>query len=309
MCLGPFYGEEEFLNNAREKAVDLSGTVALVTGASRGVGKGIAIGLGEAGATVYITGRSEKEGDGVGPRGPLPGTIHQTAEEVTQAGGKGIAICCDHTTDSDVEAVFNRIKEDEGRLDILVNNAWGGYERMFVGGEYVNENPFWMQPMWRWDSMFETGVRSAFHASGLAMKMMLKQKAGLVVQLSFWAAQTYLQNTPYGVAKAAVDRMTADMAHELALYATELGNPQVAIISLYPGLVRTESVMEASEFFDLSNSESPQFLGRVVAALFKDTRRMERTGHVVVAAQAAMELGVVDIDGKQPRPLTLKDLG
>jgi len=290
-------------------AVNLSGRVALVTGASRGVGKGIAIGLGEAGATVYVTGRSVAEGDGQGPRGSLPGTFHQTAADVTGGGGRGIALPCDHTVDEEVTAVFAAIEKQEGRLDILVNNAWGGYERMFVDDKYVNELPYWYQPLWRWDSMFGPGVRGAFHAASLATRMMLSQASGLIVNVSFWAAQTYMTNLPYGVSKAAVDRMTADMAHELStLYKEELGDHKVAVISLYPGLVRTESVMEAAEFFDLSNSESPQFLGRVVAALCVDSRIMERTGKVVVAAQAAQELGIVDLDGTSPTPLSLNSV-
>ena len=288
------------------RPADLSGSVALVTGASRGVGKGIAVGVGEAGATVYVTGRTESEGAGVGPRGPLPGTIYETAEAVTAAGGRGIAVRCDHSVDSDVADVFEQIDQTHGRLDILVNNAWGGYERMFENGDYTNENPFWNQPLWRWDAMFAPGVRGAFHASGLAMRSMLRQRSGLVVNISFWSAQTYLTNTPYGVAKAATDRLTADMAHELALHAEALGNPAISIVSLYPGLVRTESVMEAAEFFDLSNSESPQFLGRVVAGLAVDPKQMERSGRVIVAAALARELGIPDIDGAQPSPLSLE---
>jgi len=294
------------LSNIEWEGFDLSQRVALVSGASRGVGRGIAVGLGEAGATVYVTGRTETEGAGIGPRGPLPGTIHRTAEEVGEAGGQGIAVRCDHSIDEEVAALFGRIEDESGRLDILVNNAWGGYERMFENGDYTNDNPFWNQPLWRWDAMFSVGVRGAFHASGLAMRPMLRQKSGLVVNVSFWSAQTHLTNTPYGVAKAATDRLTADMAHELALYREALGNPTIAVVSLYPGLVRTESVMEAAEFFDLSNSESPQFLGRVVAGLATDPKRMERTGEVVVAAALAEELGIPDIDGKRPRPLNLK---
>jgi len=146
-------------------SIDLSGRVALVTGASRGVGRGVAIGLGEAGATVYVTGRTTQEGEGRGPRGPLPGTFASTAEAVTAAGGQGIAIRCDHTLESDVVHTFDQIEAESGRLDILVNNAWGGYERMFEDGQYTNENTFWHQPMWRFDAMFETGVRGAFRAS------------------------------------------------------------------------------------------------------------------------------------------------
>lgn len=288
--------------------VDLAGQVALVTGASRGVGKGIAVGLGEAGATVYVTGRSETEGEGVGPRGPLPGTIHATAEAVTEAGGTGIAIRCDHTVDEEVANAFARIDENEGRLDVLVSNAWGGYERMFENVKYTNENPFWLQPIWRWDAMFGPGVRGAFRASQLAVPLMIRNGHGLIVNVSFWAAQTYLINTPYGVAKAAVDKMTADMAHEFEIYQPELEDAEITVVSLYPGLVRTESVVEAAEFFDLSNSESPQFLGRAVSSLAADPNRHAKSGRILIAANLGMEYGFTDIDGKQPLPLTIDDV-
>lgn len=296
------------MTDARTVGKPLTGHVALVTGASRGVGKGIAIGLGEAGATVYVTGRSVTEGDGRGPRGPLPGTIHATADAVTAAGGQGIPVRCDHTADDDVARLFDRIEREAKRLDILVNNAWAGYERMFEDGEYTNEAPYWLQPVWRWDAMFSTGVRGALRASQLATRLMLKQKSGLIVNVSYWAGQTYLSNLPYGVAKAATDRMTADMAHELRVHAPANEGAGICVVSLYPGLVRTESVLEAAEFFDLSNSESPQFIGRVVGALAADPRRMDKTGRVHVAAALAREYGVVDIDGKSPRPLSLADV-
>jgi dehydrogenase/reductase SDR family protein 1 len=287
---------------------DLTGQVALVTGASRGVGKGIAVGLGEAGATVYVTGRTETEGEGVGPRGPLPGTIHATAAAVTEAGGAGIAVRCDHTVDGDVENAFARIEEKEGRLDVLVNNAWGGYERMFEDGKYTNEDPFWLQPIRRWDAMFGPGVRGAFRAGQLAVPLMIRTGRGLIVNVSYWAAQTYLINTPYGVAKAAVDKMTADMAHEFEIHRQELEDAEITVVSLYPGLVRTESVMEAADFFDLSNSESPQFLGRAVAALAADPNRYAKSGRILIAANLGTEYGFTDIDGKRPTPLSIDDV-
>lgn len=294
-------------NRGKPKAA-LSGQVALVTGASRGVGKGIAIGLGEAGATVYVTGRTETEGLGVGPRGPLPGTFTSTADAVTEAGGRGIPIRCDHTVEEHVRRAFSQIEEESKRLDVLVNNAWGGYEYMFEDGKYTSEVAFWLQPMWRFDAMFSTGVRGAFRASQLAAPLMLRNGRGLIVNLSFWAAQTYMTNTPYGMAKASVDKMTADMACELKRYRPELDGAEITVVSLYPGLVRTESVMEAADDFDLSNSESPQFLGRAVAALAADPARFERTGQVVIAAELAQDYGFTDIDGKRPRPLSLADV-
>ena len=277
--------------------VSLKEKVAVVTGASRGVGKGVALGLGEAGATVYVTGRSAEEKEDVEKLG---GTVFSTAEAVTAIGGKGIAIQCDHRDDSQVEDAFKRIAKESKRIDILVNNAWGGYEKMREGRAFTYFKPFWEQPFWRWDAMFDAGVRAAYISSALAVRMMTKKKSGLIVNISFWSAQVYMNNTQYGVSKAAVDKMTEYMAHELKKY-------KVAVVSLYPGLVRTESVMRSAKHFDMSNSESPQFIGRVVAALASDPNIMEKSGQVLVAAQEALEYGIKDIDGKQPRPLTLKD--
>jgi dehydrogenase/reductase SDR family protein 1 len=276
----------------------LNGKVALVTGASRGVGKGIALGLGEAGATVYITGRTVKEGQGAVD---LPGTIYQTAEAVDNLGGRGIAVRCDHTNDKEVQDLFRRLQNEQGRLDILVNSVWGGYEFYNDGTEYWNEQGFWTAPISRWDKSFEAGVRAHYVASCLAAPMMLPQQSGLIVNISFFAAQRDDKGVAYGVAKAADDRMAACMAYELREH-------HVAVVSLYPGLVRTESVMKAAEYFDLSNSESPQFIGRVIAALANDPELMQKSGQILVAAAIAQEYGIRDIDGKQPRPLTVAEV-
>ena len=271
--------------------------VAVVTGASRGAGKGIALGLGEAGATVYVTGRTVKNKTDVEKLG---GTVFQTAEEVTAMGGKGIAIPCDHRVDAQVEEAFKQIAKQSKKIDILVNNAWGGYEQMREGRAFTYFKPFWEQPFWRWDAMFDAGVRAAYTASAFAAKSMAKKKSGLIVNISYWAAQVYMSNTQYGVAKAAVDKMSEYMAHELKKY-------KVAVVSLYPGLVRTESVMRNTKHFDMSNSESPQFIGRVVAALATDPNIMKKSGKVLIAAQEALEYGIKDIDGRQPIPQTVKD--
>jgi len=277
--------------------ISMKGKVAVVTGASRGVGKGIALGLGEAGATVYVTGRTIKNKTDAEKLG---GTVFQTADEVTTIGGKGIAIQCDHTNDTQVEAAFKQITKENKHIDILVNNAWGGYENMNEGRTFTYLKPFWEQPFWRWDAMFDAGVRAAYTSSALAARLMTKKKSGLIVNISFWSAQVYLGNTQYGVSKAAVDKMSEYMAHELEKF-------NVAVVALYPGLVRTESVMRNAKHFDMSNSESPQFIGRVVAALANDTNIMNKSGQVLVAAQEALEYGIQDIDGKQPRPITIKD--
>jgi NAD(P)-dependent dehydrogenase (short-subunit alcohol dehydrogenase family) len=276
---------------------DLKGKVALVTGASRGVGKGVALGLGEAGATVYVTGRTVEAGQAVGA---LPGSIHQTAAEVDQLGGQGIAVRCDHLDDVQVRALVERIAGDQGRLDVLVNNVWGGYEHFYDGTEFWLERGFWTTPIARWDKMFQAGVRAHYVASALVAPLMIERRSGLIVNISFFAAQRADRGVAYGTAKAADDHMARCMAHELREH-------NVAAVSLYPGLVRTESVLQAAEHFDMSNSESPQFIGRAVAALAADPEIMKKSGQVLVAAQVALDYGFADVDGKQPRPISVAE--
>ena len=247
---------------------------ALVTGASRGVGKGIALSLTQSGFQVYATGRTI---DTAG----LPDSI--------------TCIRCDHLRDGDTEAAFQRA----GPLDLLVNNAWGGYERMVENGAFTWTQPFWQQPTHRWTSMMDAGVRAAFVAGAHAARAMAPNRRGLIVNISYWAAQKHIGNVIYGMAKAATDKMTSDMAEELRPHG-------VAVVSLYPGLVRTEAVMQAAAggWLDISNSESPEFIGRVIAALAADPGVLNRSGSVLVAAEVAREYGVTDIDGRQPIPLT-----
>jgi dehydrogenase/reductase SDR family member 1 len=200
-----------------------------------------------------------------------------------------------------VDATFERIAREAGAIDVLVNNVWGGYERMIDNGAFTWPKPFWEQPLWRWDSMFAAGVRAHYHASQLAARLMVPRRRGLIVNISFWAAQKHLGNVAYGVSKAATDKMTADMAAELAQH-------NVAVVSLYPGLVRTEKVMEAAAYLDLTNSESPDFIGRAVAALAMDPDVLRHSGKVLVAAALAQQYGFTDLDGKSPRPLTIADV-
>ena len=259
---------------------NLAGRVAVVTGGSKGVGRGVATELARQGARVFTTGRSTPETD-VDPR-------------ITR-------ITCDHTVDAEVDAAFDRVIREGHGIDILVNNVWGGYERMIDGGAFTWPKPFWEQPLWRWDAMFAAGVRAHYRASQLAAPSMIARRRGLIVNISFWAAQKHIGNVAYGVSKAATDKLTADMAAELTPHA-------VAVVSLYPGLVRTEKVMEAAQWLDLSNSESPEFIGRAVAALAADPDLLRHTGRVLVAASLAIEYGFTDVDGKTPRPLTLADV-
>jgi NAD(P)-dependent dehydrogenase (short-subunit alcohol dehydrogenase family) len=172
---------------------------------------------------------------------------------------------------------------------------------MMEGGVFTWGKPFWDQPLWRWDAMFAAGVRAHYHASQLAARTMVARQRGLIVNISHWAAQKHIANVAYGVSKAATDKMTADMAAELKPHG-------VAAVCLYPGMVRTEKVMEAAQWLDLSNSESPEFIGRVVVALATDSDVMRHTGKVLVAAALAREYGLTDVDGKSPRPLTLADV-
>jgi len=258
----------------------LDGRIALVTGGSRGVGKGVAQELRAQGATVYMTGR----------------TFERDA-----ADDGCIPVVCDHGDDRQVEALFDQMLKEHGRIDVLVNSVWGGYERMMENGVFTWGLPFWQQPLWRWDAMFTAGVRAHYVAASYAARSMVARRQGLIVNISFWSAQKHIANVPYGVSKAATDKLTADMAHELRAY-------DVAVVSLYPGLVRTEKVMAAAAFLDLSNSESPRFIGRAVAALAVDPQVMSRSGSLVVAAAYAQEAGFTDIDGAQPRPITLSQI-
>jgi NAD(P)-dependent dehydrogenase (short-subunit alcohol dehydrogenase family) len=277
---------------------DLTGKVALVTGASRGVGKGIALGLGEAGATVYLTGRTVEEGRAAVA---LPGTIYRTAAEVDRLGGRGIAVRCDHRDDAQVAALVERIRTEQGRFDILVNNVWGGYEHFYDGTEFWTETGFWTVPLARWDAMFTAGVRAHYVASVLVAPLMIAQGHGLIVNISAFAGQTAGEGVGYRVAKAADDRMAACMAHELHPH-------NVAAVALYPGLVRTEGVLKAGEYFDLSNSESPQFIGRAVAALAADPDVMRKSGQVLIAAELAEEYAFTDVDDRRPSSLRATEL-
>src|SRR5882724_6025464 len=261
--------------------MSLDGRVAVVTGATQGVGRGIGRELARHGARVFVTGRSAPD--------------HERLDE------RITGIRCDHRLDIQVEAAFNLIVREANAIDILVNNVWGGYERMVEDGAFTWGKPFWEQPLWRWDAMFSAGVRAHYQASQLAARTMVLNGHGLIVNISHWAAQKHIGNVAYGVSKAATDKMASDMAIELRPHG-------VTAVSLYPGMVRTEKVMEAAAWLDLTNSESPEFVGRAVTALAADPKVMRHTGGVLVAAQLARDYGFADIDGATPRPLTLEDV-
>jgi NAD(P)-dependent dehydrogenase (short-subunit alcohol dehydrogenase family) len=267
----------------------LSDKIAVVTGASRGAGRAIAAVLGEAGATVYVTGRTAR---GTPAVDNLPGTIEDTADEVTARGGRGIAVRCDHTVDSDVEALFERIHTESGRLDLLVNNVWAGYEGLPTG---LPQRPFWEQPRFLWDTMFTAGVRAHIVASQFATPLIIRQPGGLIVSTIAWAYDDYLRNIFYDVSKAAILRMIHGMAHELRPH-------NVATVALAPGFMRTERVMAAHAAypFDLNITESPEYLGRAVRALAEDPNVIRHSGNVLTVGDLAREYGFTDIDGRQP---------
>ncbi|CBL46294.1 Short-chain dehydrogenase/reductase SDR [gamma proteobacterium HdN1] len=261
--------------------------VILVTGASRGAGKGIALAFGGLGDIVYVTGRSQKEGDA-----PLPGTVFATANEITEKGGTGIACVVDHSDDAQVAALFQRIEKEQGRLDILINNAAALHD------DLVKPGPFFEKSLGLVD-LIDVGLRSAYVASYYAAKIMARQQHGLIVNTSSPGASCYMHGPAYGAQKAGSDKMVWDMAHDLKPF-------KVAAISIWMGVLRTErlaAVMAAdpeqyAAFFQMA--ETPQFTGLVIDALYNDPSLMERSGQALIGAEIGLTLGVKDIDGKQP---------
>jgi NAD(P)-dependent dehydrogenase (short-subunit alcohol dehydrogenase family) len=272
---------------------DLNGKVALVTGASRGIGKGIARVLGQEGMTVYVTGRSVNPGDH-----PFPGTVGETAEEVTQGGGRGIALAVDHADEDQIAALFERIRKDEGRLDILVNNAAA------LPDDLIEPNPFWEKPLSNWE-IIDVGVRSHFFAAWHAAKLMVPNGSGLIVAISGYVGAAYGYGVLFGMGKTAADRMARDMAIELKPY-------NIASISLWQGLTYTEKALAnlasqaakmGTHFGNKANGCTPDYQGMVIAALAKDPDIMKRSGGTFISAEVGQDYGIVDIDGSQPRSL------
>jgi NAD(P)-dependent dehydrogenase (short-subunit alcohol dehydrogenase family) len=271
----------------------LSGRVAVVTGASRGIGKGVALALADQGATVYVTGRSVT----ADPQG-LAGTIGATAAEVNRRGGAGIAVAVDHGDDQQVAALFNQVEQEHGRLDILVNNAFS------LPDTLTEPQPFWCKPLSYWQ-MVDVGVRSSYVAAWHAARMMVPQRSGLIIATSGYVGTTYTYGVVFGTCKAAVDRMARDMAIELKPH-------NVASLSLWLGLTFTERAnralqqqpdLSAHTVTDPRVGSSPEFPGRVIAALAADSRIMARSGGSHIAAELALEYGVTDIDGSTPPSL------
>lgn len=281
-----------------------------MTGASRGGGRGVAVELGAAGATVYVTGRSTRAG---GPDtyarllveaglDALPGTIEDTAEEVTRAGGRGIAVRCDHTQEGEAQALLAQVEREQGRLDLLVNNAWGGHEALVPSGF---GRPFWEQPLDQWDAMFDRGVRNHLLAARAAAPLLVAQGRGLIVATTFWDQGRYVAgNLFYDLAKAAINRLAFGVAEELRPHG-------VASLALSPGFMRTELVLGArdearwQEHPSLARTESPRYLGRAVVALAADPQVLARTGQVLYVGELAREYGFTDVDGRQPPPFAM----
>ena len=265
---------------------NLSGKVAVVTGASRGIGKGIACALAEEGATVYVTGRTVDTGTN-----PLPGTLAETVAEVEKRGGKGIPVKLDLADDASIAALFEQVKREQGRLDVLVNNA------MAIPDEMTHRVGFWEKPLSNWE-IFDTGVRAAFVAAWHAAQIMAPQKSGLIVALSGYVGVTYTYDVIFGTTKTATDRMARDMAKELQPH-------NVASLSLWQGFTYTERAQEnlktvpgMAQQLNSSVGSSPEFPGRVIAALAKDANVMAKSGGTFINAELAQEYGVTDIDGR-----------
>lgn len=280
----------------------LNDVVALVTGASRGAGRGIALELGAAGAVVYVSGRSV---DGRPTTDNVPGTIEETAREVTSRGGRGIAVRCDHTADAEVESLFQRIRDQHVRLDILVNNVWGGYENGKC--RPLPLAPFWEQSLQQWDRMFTAGVRAHLTASRLAVPLMLPRRRGLIVSTTaHLAALPYMRNLFYDLAKNAVTRLAWAMAQELREHG-------ITALAVAPGFMRTERVVEAFRRAGALQAldgpggpkETTAYLGRAIVALASDPRVIEKSGQLVEVGTLAREYGFTDVDGTQPPPFRM----
>jgi NAD(P)-dependent dehydrogenase (short-subunit alcohol dehydrogenase family) len=283
--------------------------VAIVTGASRGGGRGVAVELGAAGATVYVTGRTTRAAPAPGYEAflahtgmaAMPGTIDDVADEVTAAGGRGVAVRCDHTSPEDVRDLFARVEREHGRVDVLVNNAWGGHETFTRAS--LNA-PFWEQSLDQWRSMFEHGVRNHVIACQSAAPLFLRQRRGLIVTTTFWDRDRYIKGDLfYDLAKAAMTRLAFGVAEELRPHG-------VTSVAVSPGWMRTELILAGHQTDEahwqerpaLARTESPRYLGRAVAALAADPDVRAKTGGVYRVADLAREYGFTDIDGRVVPP-------
>ncbi len=260
--------------------------VAVVTGASRGAGKGIALALASTGATVYVTGRTREDGDS-----PLPGSLETTVRQIGERGGAGIAVPCDHADDAQVEALFAQVGDEQGRLDVLVNNAFA------IPNGITSRRPFWQKSLDQ-QMVLDVGLRSTYVSSFFAGPL-LAEGGKLVVNTSSFGGTCYMHGPAYGAVKAGVDKMAHDMAEDFRPFG-------VAAVSLWMGMLRTErteALFTSTDhrYAELTRAaESAEFPGRIIAALAESPNRMAYSGRVLIGAEVAVELGVSDIDGNQP---------
>jgi NAD(P)-dependent dehydrogenase (short-subunit alcohol dehydrogenase family) len=273
----------------------LKGKIALVTGGSRGAGRGIAIELAKTGATVYVTGR----GNHSHPYQKF-GTLETTIAEIEKQGGKGIAITCDHTHDQETKSVMEQIESEQGRIDILVNNVWGGNELS------IDSLPFWELPLQHWDTMFLAGVRAQLITNYYALPLMRKQESGLIVHTTFWDHWKYTGNFYYDLAKNALVRMAFGLAEDLK-------EDPITVLAVSPGWMRTELVLDAfhtdeehwTEVKELARTESIYYIGRAIVALASDTQVYKKSGQVLLVGDLAREYDFTDLDGRYIPPFHL----
>lgn len=265
-----------------------SSWVAVVTGASRGLGRGMAIALGRLGASVYVTGRRHSDS-------AWPGTLDDTVAAINAAGGTGFAVPCDHGDDAQTEALFAEVRQRHGRLDILVNNAFAMPDWAAAQGR------FWERPIELWHQVVDIGTRSSYTASVFAVPLMLEARRGLIVNTSGRGARVYLHGLPYGVGKAGQDKLAYDMAHELRPFG-------IAAVSFWCGLLQTDRTLSAiasnpEHYADRGGTdcvESPEMIGEVTGRLYQDPRLMEMSGGTYYTAELANHYGVREPDGRRP---------
>ena len=278
---------------------NLEGKVVLVTGATRGVGKGIAIGLGESKATVYITGRSVDSGN------KLSGSLKETQAAIEEAGGKCIPVQVDHSDDEQVRMLFEKIENEQGKLDLLVNNVFSGVQAI----RDAYGKPFWQAEPSLWDAINNVGLRSHYVSSIYAARLMSKQSQGIICTISSWGGLSYIFGAAYGAGKSACDRLASDMA-------VELKPDNIASISIWPGIVGTEQIIDFAADTDTQstegawadgyNWETPLLAGRAIAALAQDPNVMQYTGKMQIVAELAQRYNLTDQDGN--RPVSLRSL-
>ncbi len=292
-------------------AQSLYGKVALVTGASRGAGRGIAIELALAGCKVYITGRSRR-GRSTTQYPDL--TLDDTKDLIEGVGGVCEILECDHSKEDDIRSIFEKIAQNEKTLDILVNNVWAGYtdENFQLDIETHNfDAKFWEQPLWRWDHMFQISLRSHFICGQEAAKMMIPNKSGLIVITGFWDENKYIHQVPYDVVKHAKARLAFGMAIDLLEH-------EIASVYVSMGWIRTEHLKRTSENRKLDDenyialegyerTESTRYVGRAIVALATDPDIMSKSGRTLITGELAREYGFTDLDGSQPDRYIIPD--